>query len=61
MRKKEIAEMMVRAVMSLHEEETTKIKVVSGYSDEFSVRVGTHQGSVLSSSFSFATVIDVAN
>ena len=43
--------------MSLNKE-TTKIKNGSGYSHEFAVKVGEHQGSVLSP-FSFATVIDV--
>ena len=54
MRKKDISEMMVKAVMSLYEEATTKIKVGSSYSDEFPVKVGAHQGSVLSP-FLFAT------
>ena len=40
--------MMVKAVMSWYEEATTKIKVGCGYSDEFPVRVGIHQGSALS-------------
>ena len=44
--------------MSFHEEATTKIKVGSGYSNEFPVRVGFHPRSVLSP-FLFATVIDV--
>ena len=50
--------MMVKAVKSLYKEVTTKIKVRSGYADEFPVKVGVHQGTVLSP-FLFATVIDV--
>ena len=45
--------------MSLYKEATTKIKVGSGYSDEFPVKVGAHQEFVLSP-FLFASVIDVA-
>ena len=41
-----------------YKEATTKIKVGSAYSDEFPVKVGVHQGSVLLS-FLFETVIDV--
>ena len=52
MRKKEIPEMIVKAVLSLYKEATSKFKVgsgYSGYSDVFPVEVGVHQGSVLSS------------
>ena len=45
MKKKEIPEMMVKAVMSLYKKETTKIKVGSGYSDKFLVKADVHQGS----------------
>ena len=58
MRKKEIPEMMVNAVTILYKEATTKIKVEFGYSLEFHVKVGVHQGSVLSLFF-VASVIDV--
>ena len=44
--------------MSLYKEATTKIKVESGYSDEFSLKIGVHQGSILSL-FLFATLIGV--
>ena len=57
MRKKEIPEMMVKAVMII-KKATTKIKVGSDYSDELLVTVGVHQRSVLSS-FLFATVFYV--
>ena len=56
--KKKIPEMMVKVVMSLCKATTIKIKVGSGYSEKFSVKVGVDQGSVLSP-FSFAPVIDV--
>ena len=55
---KELLEIMVKAVMSLYKEVTTKIEVGSSYSDGFSVKVGVHQGSVLLP-FLFATVIDL--
>ena len=48
LRKTCVPEGMVKAVMSLYEGATTKVRVGSGYSDEFSVTVGVHQGSVLS-------------
>ena len=40
-------EVMMQAVMSLCEESTTKIKVKSGYSHEFTARVDVYQKSVL--------------
>ena len=48
LRKKGLAEVLVQAVMSLYEGSRTKVRVGSGTSDEFGVRVGVHQGSVLS-------------
>ena len=47
-RKKEVPEVMVKAVMSLYNGAMTKVKVGSGLSDEFSVNDGVHQGSLLS-------------
>ena len=44
--------------MNLYKEANTKIKIGSGYSDEFPVKVGVQQGSTLSP-FLFTTVIDV--
>ena len=43
--------------MSLYERAETKVRVGSGLSEEFSVNVGVHQGSVLSRLL-FAMVID---
>ena len=39
---------LVEAVMSLYEGAETKVRVGSGLSEEFSVKVGVHQRSVLS-------------
>ena len=57
-RKEGLAKVLVQAVMSLYEGSRTKIRVGSGTSDEFGVRVGTHQWSVLSP-LMFAVVVDV--
>ena len=57
MRKKEVSEVVVKAVMSLYDGAKTNLKVGSGLSDEFSVNVGAHQGSVLSPLL-FAIVVD---
>ena len=58
MRKKGQSEVMVRAVMSLYEGAKTRVRVGSAYSEEFEVKVGVHQGSVLSPLL-FAIVVDV--
>ena len=50
--------MLVQAVMSLNEGSRTKVRVGSGTSEEFWVRVGVQQGSVLSPMI-FAVVVDV--
>ena len=52
LRKKSLPEVLVKAVISLYEGSRTKVRVGSGFSEEFGVRVGVHQGSVLSSSSS---------
>ena len=57
MRKKGFPEILVKTVMSLYEGAETKVRVGSGLSEEFSVKVGAHQGSVLSPLL-FAKVID---
>jgi len=56
MRKKGLPEIIVKAVMSLYEGVKTKIRVGSGLSEEFFVKVGTSR-SVLSL-FLFAMVVD---
>ena len=55
--KKGLAEVLVQAVMSLYESSTTKVRVRSGTTEEFWVRVDVHQGSVLSPLI-FAIVVD---
>ena len=57
MRKKGLPEILVKAAMSLYEGAETKIRVGSGLSEEFSVKVGVHQGSGLLPLL-FAMVID---
>jgi len=47
-RKKGIPEKMVRAVASLYQGEKTKARAGTKFSNEFPVKVGVHQGSVLS-------------
>ena len=59
MRKKEIAEVVVRSVMSLYDGTKTKVRVDSELSEEFEVKVGMHQESVLSL-FLIELVVDVA-
>ena len=58
MRKKGLSEVMVWAVMSLYDGAKTRVRVGSAYSEEFEVKVGVHQGSVLSPLL-FAIVLDV--
>ena len=58
LKKKGLGEVLVQAVMSLYEASRTKVRVGSEASDEFGVKVGVHQGSVLSPLI-FAIVVDV--
>ena len=58
MRKKGIQEVLVRSVMSLYDGAKTRVRMDSELSDEFEVKVGMHQGSVLSP-FLFAVMVDV--
>ena len=58
MSNKGIPEVLVRSVMSLYERTKTRVRVDSELSDEFEVKVGMHQGSVLSP-FLFALVVDI--
>ena len=48
LRKKGIPEGMVQAVMALYVDSKSKVRTVAGTSEEFSIGVGVHQGSVLS-------------
>ena len=57
MRKKGIPEVLVRPVMSLYEGAKTRLRVDSELSEEFEVKVGMNQGSVLSP-FLIAVVVD---
>ena len=47
-RKKGLSEVMVHAAMSLYDGAKTRVRVRSAYSEEFALKVGAHQGSVLS-------------
>ena len=58
MQKKGLSEVMVWAVMSLHDGAKTRVRVGSAYSEELEVKVGVHQGCVLSPLL-FAIVVDV--
>ena len=51
-------EVLVRSVMILNEGAKTRVRVDSDLSEEFEVKVGMHQGSVLSP-FLFAVMVDV--
>ena len=57
-KKERIGRSVGEAVMSIYEGSRSKVRVGSGTSDEFGVRVGVHQGSVLSPLI-FAIVVDV--
>ena len=48
MRRKGIPEVLFRSVMSLYEGAKARVRVDSELSEEFVVKVGIHQGSVLS-------------
>ena len=58
LRKKGIPDVLVRSVMSLCEGAKTRVRADSELSDEFEVKVGMHQGCMLSP-FLFAVVVDV--
>ena len=58
MRKKGIPEVLVRSVMSLYEGAKTRVRVDYELSEEFDVKVGMYQASVLSP-FLFTVVVDV--
>ena len=58
MRKKGLPEISVKAVMSLYDGAITRVRVGTELSEEFFVKVGVQQGSVLSPLL-FAIVVDV--
>ena len=58
LRRKGIEEKLVQAVMRLFEGAKTRVRVESELSDAFEVKVGVHQGSVLSPLL-FITVMDI--
>ena len=43
LRKKSLPEVLAKAVMSLYEGLRTKVRVGSGLSEEFEIRVGVHE------------------
>ena len=57
-RKKGVLEVLVRAIMSMHDGTKTRVRVGNDLSEEFLVTVGVHQGSVMSPLL-FSIVIDV--
>ena len=57
LRKKSLPQVLVKAVMSLYEGLSTNVRIGTGLSKEFGVRVGVHQGSVISPLI-FAIVVD---
>ena len=58
MRKRGLSEVLVQAGMSLYGGAKTRVRVGSAYSEEFEVKVGVHQGSVLSPLL-FAIIVDI--
>ena len=58
MRKKGLSEVIVWTVMSLYDGAKTRVRVESACSEKFEVKVGVHQGAVLSPLL-FAIVVDV--
>ena len=58
MRKKGLSEVMVRAVMSLYDGAKSRVRVGFAYSQELKVKVGVHQGFVLSALL-FAIVVEI--
>ena len=56
-RKKGLSEVLEKAVMSLYKGSRTKVRVGLGLLEDFGVRVGVHQGSVISPLI-FAIVVD---
>ncbi len=47
-RRQMVPERLIKLVMALHENSTRKVKASAGVSEEFTIRVGVHQGFALS-------------
>ena len=60
MRKLGVDEWLIRTVMALYREACTIVRTDAGLSESFEVKVGLHQGSVLSPLL-FAAVMDVVS
>ena len=58
MRKKEIPAVLFRSVMSLYDGAKTRVRVDCELSEQVEVKMGKHQGSMLSP-FLLAVVVDV--
>ena len=58
-RKQGVDEWLIRTVMALYTEACTVVRTDAGLSESFEVKVGWHQGSVLSPLF--AAVMDVVS
>ncbi len=43
-----VPERLIKLVMELYKNSTSKVKALAGISEEFSIKVGVHQGSALS-------------
>ena len=52
LRKKGVDEWLVKVIKSMYDGAKTSVKLKEGESEEFEVKVGVHQGSVLSLFFS---------
>ena len=48
LRAHDISEVYVSMIMDMYDDARTRIRCTAGESDEFTVKVGVHQGSVLS-------------
>ena len=60
LRKKGLPEVLVTSVISLYEGSKTRVRVDYEFSEEFEVKVGMHQRSVLSP-FLLALLVDVTD